>query len=163
MADANNGPGIVADSKKKEADAIFMMVCLKHLQTPATIDVSAVAKALNYKNPMSVSNRIREIRKQFNLQQHLTCSTNSANGGATTPRKGAKTSIGPIKAKKEPSEEGGEDVKRERAKPGRKSGAKRARKPKAEAALEQDIPLEPAASGDNDNNEANSTAMEGIA
>ncbi|KAL2369137.1 hypothetical protein RJ035_006701 [Blastomyces gilchristii] len=160
MADANNGPGDVADSKKKETDAIFIMECLKHLQTPARIDVSAVAKALKYKNPISVANRIREIRKQFNLQQHLTCSTNSANGGATTPRKGAKTSTGPIKAKKEPSKEGGEDVKGEKMKPGRKPGAKRGRKPKA-AALEEDKPVKPATSGDN--NEANSTAMEATA
>ncbi|EQL29007.1 hypothetical protein BDFG_08312 [Blastomyces dermatitidis ATCC 26199] len=133
MADANNGPGDVADSKKKETDAIFIMECLKHLQTPA---------------------------RQFNLQQHLTCSTNSANGGATTPRKGAKTSTGPIKAKKEPSEEGGEDVKGEKMKPGRKPGAKRGRKPKA-AALDEDKPVKPATSGDN--NEANSTAMEATA
>ncbi|KLJ06314.1 hypothetical protein EMPG_10298 [Blastomyces silverae] len=160
MADTNNGPGDVADSKKKEADAIFMMECLKHLQTPATIDVSAVAAALKYKNPLSVANRIREIRKQFNLQQHLTCSTNSANGGPTTPRKVVKTSTRPIKAKKEPSEEGGEDVKGEKAKPGRKPGPKRGRKPKA-AAPEEDTPVEPAASGDN--NEANSTAMEDTA
>ncbi|PGH06052.1 hypothetical protein GX51_02643 [Blastomyces parvus] len=158
MADANNAPGEAADSKKKEASAIFMMECLKHLQTPATIDVSAVAKALNYTNPMSVANRIRNIQKQFDLQQHLTCSTNSASGGATTPRKGAKASSGPIKAKKEPSEEGGEDVKADKAKPGRKPGAKRGRKPKLAAPEEEDTPVEPATSGDN--NEGNGTAME---
>ncbi|PGH33816.1 hypothetical protein GX50_03385 [[Emmonsia] crescens] len=149
MADTNGSAGEAADFKGKATDAIFMMECLKHLQTPATIDVSAVAKALNYGNPGSVANRIRVIRKQFNLQQHLTCSTNSANGGAATPRKGAKASTGPIKAKMGPSEEASEDGKTEKAKPGKKPGAKRGRKPKA-AVTEEDTPAETTANGDNE-------------
>ncbi|EEH02870.1 conserved hypothetical protein [Histoplasma capsulatum G186AR] len=159
MADTNDSAGDVADSKGKASDAIFMMECLKHLQTPATIDVSAVAKALKYKNPMSVANRIREIRKQFNLQQHLTCSANSANGGTATPRKGAKASTGPIKAKVEIPEEGTEGAKAEKAKPGRKPGAKRGRKPKIAAA--EDNAIKHTAS--NDNNEAIGAATEDTA
>ncbi|PGH18820.1 hypothetical protein AJ79_00233 [Helicocarpus griseus UAMH5409] len=142
MADTKNNAVEGADSKDGKAanasDAIFMMECLKHLQTPATIDITAVAAAMGYGNTGSVANRIREIRKKFNLQQHLSCTTNSSSNGATaTPRKGAKANRGPIKAKAESTEEGGEEPKAEKANPGRKPGAKRGRKPKATAAAEE--------------------------
>lgn len=57
------------------------------------IDITAVATALKYKNPVSVANRIHVLKKQFGIE--VICSN---SGGS--PRKGAKTaqSRGPVKA-----------------------------------------------------------------
>ncbi|PGH17708.1 hypothetical protein AJ80_04716 [Polytolypa hystricis UAMH7299] len=97
--------------EKGKSDAIFMMECLKHLQTPAAIDVQAVATALGYKNSASVGNRIRALKKKFDLNVSCTNSSGSsvaspsAGSGPNTPRKakGAKANRGPIKAKPEPT------------------------------------------------------------
>ncbi|EEH17262.1 hypothetical protein PABG_07349 [Paracoccidioides brasiliensis Pb03] len=131
MADINGTAVESPENKARASDALFMMECMKHLQTPATIDIAAVAKALNYSHTGSVANRIRGIKKRFNLQQHLTCSNVSAGGEAFTLRKGAKVSSRPIKTKMESAEEGGGDIKTEKAKAGRKPCAKQPRKPKA--------------------------------
>lgn len=74
------------------ADALFMAECFKHLDSPASvslhskshydrftylhisqINVVGVATALGYKNHRSVSNRIAQLRKKYNL--NLTTST----------------------------------------------------------------------------------------
>lgn len=85
------------------------------------VDISKVAAALNYKNPVSVANRIRVLKKQFGLE--ISCSNGSANGANFTgsPRKGAKAaqSRGPIKATAD-----GSDAPTT-------AGKKRGRKPKA--------------------------------
>lgn len=89
--------------------------------TFAQVDISKVAEALKYKNPASVANRIRVLKKQFGLD--ITCSNGTANGTTSgSPRKGAKTaqSRGPVKATGD-----GNDVPTTPAK-------KRGRKPKAE-------------------------------
>ncbi|KAL1959060.1 hypothetical protein VTO42DRAFT_3301 [Malbranchea cinnamomea] len=123
MADTNENVGEA--SGKAASDAIFMMECLKHVQNPITIDINAVAAALNYKNSISVANRIRVLKKQFGLE--VSCVRGPVSGGensAGSPRKGAKTaqSCGPVKANEECGTTEGDGANLEGTKPRKKPG-----------------------------------------
>ncbi|KAK2751338.1 hypothetical protein FQN55_001073 [Onygenales sp. PD_40] len=142
------------DSKGKgsSGDEVFMMECLKHLQTPATIDINAVAKALGYKNSASVANRVRVLKKKYDIE--IICSQGPASGStgaggvsATPSRKGAKAARRPIAVKPEADDEEGAEVKEHPAK-AKKPAAKRGRKPKA-------VKSEAEADGDDDTAAAN--------
>jgi hypothetical protein len=94
--------------------------------------VNAVAAALDYKNSASVGNRIRALKKKFDLQVTCTAGPVNQNSSPTTtptptPRKGAKAGRGPIKAKPEASSTNGEskpDQPKQKRTPGRKRKAK---------------------------------------
>lgn len=109
--------------------------------TPTQVDIAAVAAALDYKNTASVANRIRALKKKFELQVTCTGAAGGASGGTTsnpaTPRKGAKVSNGPIKAKPEPGTPGGDDDAGEAATPPKSAkktpAARKPRKPSAAA------------------------------
>ncbi|KAK2805118.1 hypothetical protein FQN50_006363 [Emmonsiellopsis sp. PD_5] len=136
MAPHSENGAETADSKGKgsSGDEVFMMECLKHLQSPATVDINAVAKALGYKNSLSVANRVRVLKKKYDIE--IICSQGPASGstgatGATTApsRKGAKAARGPIAVKPEAGDEEGAEGKEHPAK-AKKPAAKRGRKPK---------------------------------
>ncbi|KAK2766233.1 hypothetical protein FQN54_007749 [Arachnomyces sp. PD_36] len=115
----------------KAEDAIFMAECLKHLQTTANIDINGVAAALNYKNSASVANRIRVLKKKFDLKVGCTTAANPDGAGSATnsPRKGAAANRGPIKAAAATDDGDGAETKS-----GSGAGAKRTRTPRKKAA-----------------------------
>ncbi|EER27458.1 hypothetical protein D8B26_006475 [Coccidioides posadasii str. Silveira] len=126
----------------KVTDEMFMMECFKHIQTPAVVDVSGVAKVLNYSNPVSVSNRLSRLKKKFNLRISTTtgpmqlgddgdvASVVAAATATSTPRKGARATKGPIKAKAATT--GDESKSESPSKPARKAGGGRKRKTAAD-------------------------------
>lgn len=96
--------------------------------------MKGVAAALNYKNSASVANRIRALKKKFDLQ--LGC-TAAAGDGATssvpsTPRKGAGANRGPVKTTADSGD--GSETEDKAAKSGSGAGAKKARTPRKRAA-----------------------------
>ncbi|EEP79280.1 predicted protein [Uncinocarpus reesii 1704] len=125
-------------SSSRVTDETFMMECFRHIQNPVVVDVSGVAKALNYTNPVSVSNRLSRLKKKFNLRVSSTtgpvpvgdeADISAAVAGATpksTPRKGARVAKGPIKAKA--PTDGEEPNDGSPVKPARKAGGGRKRK-----------------------------------
>lgn len=161
----------------KCSDSIFLMECLKNLNSPANVssstksaimsfydyavpdpqvadtwkfqvDINAVATALGYGNPNSAANRVRSLKKKFNLQITPVSGSGVLNGtpaiddGATgtpkptpaspkTPRKGAKAARGPAKAKAPPADGEEASPATTPAKRGRKPGSGAGRKPKA--------------------------------
>lgn len=106
-----------------------------------------------------MANRVRTLKKKFELQ--VTCthgSTNANNGSATsTPVKGAKAARGPIKAKAEPTGDETEEEKPATPKTakrgGRKPGPKSKKAKAAAAASTEDAEAEPAAAKEDGENE----------
>ncbi|EGD92677.1 hypothetical protein TESG_00249 [Trichophyton tonsurans CBS 112818] len=111
-----------------------MAECFKFLQGPFNVDLPAMAEKLGYKNPASVGNRLRAIKKKWGISASESAETgaDTTSPAATpkTPRKGAKAARGLIKAKPEvdgeDSKAGGSPAKR-----GRKPSANGGRKRKA--------------------------------
>ncbi|KAI1952874.1 hypothetical protein LOZ53_001045 [Ophidiomyces ophidiicola] len=95
---AENAP-LPEPGSLKVTDEIFMVECLKNLQTPAVVDVAAVAVALGYSNADSVGNRVSRLKKKFNLRLTTTVGSivndgnNSGlpNASPLTPRKRIRT------------------------------------------------------------------------
>lgn len=97
--------------------------------------MKGVAAALNYKNSASVGNRIRVLKKKFDLKVGTTASTAAAGadgapGPATiSPRKGAAANRGPAKATAASNE-----TSETESKAGSGAGAKKTRTPRKRAA-----------------------------
>ncbi|EGD87913.1 hypothetical protein H112_04388 [Trichophyton rubrum D6] len=130
---ADNVENSAEAGNKQMTDIAFMAECFKYLQGPFNVDLPAMAEKLGYKNPASVGNRLRAIKKKWGIGVPEGAETGTDPSPATTPktpRKGAKAARGPIKAKPEAD---GEDSKAagSPAKRGRKPAANGGRKRKA--------------------------------
>ncbi|EFE34090.1 uncharacterized protein ARB_07041 [Trichophyton benhamiae CBS 112371] len=129
---ADNVENSAEAGNKQLSDIAFMAECFKYLQGPFNVDLPAVAEQLGYKNPASVGNRLRAIKKKWGIGvaegAETGADTTSPATTPKTPRKGAKATRGPIKAKPEvegeDSKAGGSPAKRGR-KPAANGGQKR--------------------------------------
>ena len=109
--------------------------------------MNAVAAALEYKNSASVANRIRALKKKFDLQ--VTCTMGSTNQSGSpnttptsTPRKGAKAARGPIKAKPEADSANASESKPDQPKQKKTPGRKRKAKVEENATPKVEPPVE---------------------
>ncbi|EFR00823.1 hypothetical protein MGYG_03827 [Nannizzia gypsea CBS 118893] len=130
MADNTENSG--EPGSKQVTDIAFMAECFKHLQGPFNVDLPAMAESLGYKNPASVGNRLRAIKKKWGIGATDGTEGGTENGSPATtpktPRKGAKAARGPIKVK--PEVDGEEKPAGSPAKRGRKPAANGGRKRK---------------------------------
>ncbi|KAI9827372.1 MAG: hypothetical protein M1826_006297 [Phylliscum demangeonii] len=95
-----------------DGDAKFLIECLKHTKGAVTIDLDAVAGALDYANPKSVGNRLGALKKRYNLTLTTSAATNKAQSGEV-----GSGPISPDKVKKPrtPRKPAGEGTPRKRA------------------------------------------------
>ncbi|RLL99174.1 hypothetical protein CFD26_106538 [Aspergillus turcosus] len=110
-----NGEGL-------NADATFIIECLKNLNESKQVDIAKVATALNYSNVASAGNRFRALRKRYGFA-NLECknSTPTKAGKAGPIDKSAKDGT----AGDEDATSSGETVQSSPSKPARKPAAGR--------------------------------------
>jgi hypothetical protein len=68
-------------------DVDFLIACLQHTTGGSiTIDIQRVAEAKGFKNPRSVSNKILQLKKQYDLPFNTSAKGAATNQGPTTPK-----------------------------------------------------------------------------
>ncbi|KAI9853157.1 MAG: hypothetical protein M1838_000013 [Thelocarpon superellum] len=90
---ATNGKPAMTD-----ADSKFLIECLKNTKGAVTIDLDAVANALDYKNPRSVGNRLALLKKTYGLA--ITTSASGKDTGKEANKDASPVAGGPIKPDK---------------------------------------------------------------